>query len=250
MPEFSEFPAIFPTPAQIGAPLDSRNTTANWLFIAQFPAIFDHLPYNLHPIGIQNSARKFRATGNFRGPFADLPQKNQNTTGNWTFLPNFDPFLSTSGRILSRWEFEIAENSRIPEFPELASIFSTPAQIGALLGSRNTTRSWLFLAQFPATYRIIFSRWEFKIALGIFGPPETSGSLSQIIQKLRMRLKIGHFLPNFDPFWIPPMQILSRWKFEKSLKIPEFPESPAISRLLRKSAHSWIAEIRLGIGYF
>ena len=40
---------------------------------------------------------------------------------------------------------------KIREFPQIfciSSFFSTPAQIGAVLGSRNTTGSWIFLAQF------------------------------------------------------------------------------------------------------
>ena len=61
--EFPESPSFL----AVDAPLpDIRNTTRNWLFLAQFPSILDHFPYNFQPLEIQNSAENSRIFRIFR----------------------------------------------------------------------------------------------------------------------------------------------------------------------------------------
>ena len=98
----------------------------------------------------------------------------------------------------------------------------------------------------------IFSRWKFKMPPAICGSPATFGAMSQIIRKLRMRLKIGHFCPISTHFEYLQANIepLGIRKIDENSRIPRISEFPEIFRLMRKSAHSWVAEIRLEIGYF
>ena len=96
------------------------------------------LPYNPHPMEFQNSARNFRAAGNFRVPVGD-PPKTQNATGNRSFLPNFHPCMRKPMQILSRWGAKTLRIREFPECPEPPAIFLIRAQIGALLYRGNTT---------------------------------------------------------------------------------------------------------------
>ena len=203
---------------------------------------------------VQNGARNFRTTGNFRGHFADQ-QKTQNAAGNWPFSPNFDPFWSTSRQILGRWKFKRTENSRIPRIPiNFAESFANRRSPGypkydwELAISRSIPRHF---DHFPYNLHPV----EIKIALELRRAPETFGSLSNIYQKPKIRLEIGHFYPIPTHFAylqanIDPLEIQKSAENSRFPRTPSFFELSADFRLLRKSAHSWISEIRLKIGYF
>ena len=154
-------------------------------------------------MGIQNGTRNFRTSENFRRPVAD-PPKTQNTTGNWAFFTQFRPISEYIQEISSRWKFKNALKIReFPEFLEFAEIFPTPAKIGEPWVAEirlHIVYFWLKSHAFLTMRLRIYIRWEFKMALKICGPPATFGALSKVIRKLRIRLEIGHFLTNIDPF--------------------------------------------------
>ena len=143
------------------------------------------MPYNPQPLEIQNGARHFRTSGNFRRHVADHP-KTQNTTGNWAFFTQFPPI---SEYIQANIEpLGIQKELRIREFPEFPAIFDL-AQTGALLDIRNTNGNWLFLAQF----RVIFDHLPYN-----FQPLE----IQNIAMGIHFRLPIWR--PNsFCNDWLP-----------------------------------------------
>ena len=70
------------------------------------------------------------------GALSQIPPKTQNTTGIWPFFTQFRPICEHIQANIEPMEIHKALKIRdFTEFPGFAAIFSTFAQIGALLGS-------------------------------------------------------------------------------------------------------------------
>ena len=159
------------------------------------------------------------------------------------------------------WEFE--KSPKIREFSEPPAFSGLSANFRLL---RTSAHSWISAIRlqigyfgsisrhFPTVRLRIASRWEFKMALAICGPPATFGARRRSTATQNTTVN-STFLSNFCHYWVHPSKYLAdgdskkRQEFANFQNSSSFPNLQKIFRLLRKSAQSWISEIRLEIGY-